>query len=50
MKKLVVNQKLESKQEGLVTDLIQIVTIFPAELNDKHKNKVQNFKKDLEDE
>ena len=46
----IVNQKFESAQEELVTDLIQIVTVFSAKLNGKRKNKVQNFKKDLEDE
>ena len=45
----VVNQQLESEQEELVTDLIQIITVFSAKLNGKRKNKVQNFKKDLED-
>lgn len=29
---------------------IQIVTIFSAQLDGKRKNKVQNFKKDLEDD
>lgn len=46
----IVNQQFESAQEELVTDLIQIVTVFSAKLNGKRKNKVQNFKKDLEDE
>ena len=46
----VINQKFESVQEDLVTDLIQIVTVFSAKLNGKRKNKVQNFKKDLEDD
>jgi transposon, resolvase len=46
----VVNQQFESEQEELVTDLIQIITVFSAKLNGKHKNKVQNFKKDLEDD
>lgn len=30
--------------------LIHITTVFSAKLNDKRKNKVQNFKKDLEDD
>lgn len=46
----VVNQQFESEQEELVTDLIQIITVFSAKLNGKRKNKVQNFKKDLEDD
>ena len=46
----IVNQHFESAQEELVTDLIQIVTVFSAKLNGRRKNKVQNFKKDLEDE
>ena len=46
----VVNQQFESEQEELVTDLIQIITVFSAKLNGKHKNKVQNFKKDLEND
>lgn len=46
----VVNQQFESEQEELVTDLIQIINVFSAKLNGKHKNKVQNFKKDLEDD
>lgn len=46
----VVNQQFETAQEELVTDLIQILTVFYAKLNGKRKNKVQNFKKDLEDD
>ena len=46
----VVNQQFESEQEELVTDLIQILTIFSTKLNGKRKNKLQNFKKDLEDD
>ena len=46
----VINQQFESAQEELVTDLIQIITVFSAKLNGKRKNKVQNFKKDLEDD
>ena len=46
----VVNQQFETAQEELVTDLIQIVTVFSAKLNGKRKNKVQNFKKDLEND
>lgn len=46
----VVNQQFETAQEDLVTDLIQILTVFSAKLNGKRKNKVQNFKKDLEDD
>jgi transposon, resolvase len=46
----VVNQQFETAQEELVTDLIQIITVFSAKLNGKRKNKVQNFKKDLEDD
>lgn len=44
------NQHFESAQEELVTDLIQIITVFSAKLNGKRKNKIQNFKKDLEDD
>lgn len=46
----VVNQQFESEQEELVTDLIQTLNFFSANLNGKRKNKVQNFKKDLEDD
>lgn len=46
----VVNQQFETTQEELVTDLIQIITIFSAKLNGKRKHKVQNFKKDLEND
>lgn len=46
----VVNQQFESAQEELVADLIQIITVFSAKLNGKRKNKVQSFKKDLEDD
>lgn len=46
----VVNQPFESEQEELITDLIKIVTVFSAKSNGKQKNKVQNFKKDLEDD
>lgn len=46
----VVNQQFETAQEDLVTDLIQILTVFSAKMNGKRKNKVQNFKKDLEDD
>lgn len=46
----VVNQQFETAQEELVTDLIQIMTDFSAKLNGKRKNKVQNFKKDLEND
>lgn len=46
----VVNQRVETAQEELVTDLIQIITDFFTKLNGKRKNKVQNFKKDLEDD
>ena len=46
----VVNQQSETTQEELVTDLIQIVTVFSAKLNGKQKHKVQNFKKDLEND
>lgn len=46
----VVNQQTESAQEELVTDLLQILTVFSAKLSGKRKNKVQNFKKDLEDD
>lgn len=46
----VVNQQFETAQEELVTDLIQIITVFSDKLNGKRKNKVQNFKKDLEDD
>lgn len=46
----VVNQQTESTQEELVTDLIQVLTTFSTKLNGKRKNKVQSFKKDLEDD
>ena len=46
----VVNQQFEVAQEELVTDLIQVLTNFSAKLKGERKNKVQNFKKDLEDD
>ena len=46
----VVNQQFETAQEELVTDLIQTLNVFSAKLKGKRKNKVQNFKKDLEDD
>ena len=46
----VINQLFETTQEELVTDLIQIITAFSAKLNGKRKNKVQNLKKDLEND
>lgn len=46
----VVNQQFETTQEELVTDLIQIMTDFSTKLNGKRKHKVQNFKKDLEND
>ena len=46
----VVNQQSESAQEELLTDLIQTLNIFSVKLNGKRKNKVENFKKDLEDD
>lgn len=46
----VVNQQFETAQEELITDLIQIITVFSAKLNGKRRNKVQNFKKDLEND
>lgn len=46
----IVNQQSETEQEELVTDLIQTLNFFFANLNGKRKNKVQNFKKDLEDD
>lgn len=45
----VVNQQFETTQKELVTDLSQILTVFSAKLDGKRKNKVQSFKKDLED-
>lgn len=46
----VVNPQFETAQEELVSDLSQILTVFSAKLKGKRKNKVQNFKKDLEDD
>lgn len=46
----VVNQQFETAQEELITDLIQIMTDFSAKLNGRQKRKVQNFKKDLEND
>ena len=43
-----INQQLETDQEELVTDSIQIATVFSAKLNGKQKSKVQNPKKDFE--
>ena len=46
----VVHQQFETAQEELVTDLIQTLNVFSTKLNGKRKNKIQNFKKDLEDD
>lgn len=46
----VVNPQFETAQEELVSDLSQILTVFSAKLKGKRKNKVQNFKKGLEDD
>lgn len=46
----VVNQQSESAQEDLVTDLVQTLNVFSANLTGKRKTKIQNFKKDLEDD
>lgn len=44
----VINQQFETAEQELVTDLIQIVTVFSAKLNGKRKYKLQEFKKELE--
>lgn len=44
----VINQSFESPEEELVTDLIQIVSVFSAKLNGKRKYKLQTLKKELE--
>ena len=46
----VVNQQSESAQEDLLTDLVQTLNVFSAKLTGKRKTKLQNFKKDLEDD
>lgn len=46
----VINQNFNSPEEELVTDLIQIVTVFSAKLNGKRKYKINKIKKELEDD
>lgn len=46
----VVSQQFESMQKESVIDLIQIIIDFLIKLKGKCKNKLQNFKKDLEDD
>lgn len=44
----IINHQNNTMDEELVTDLIQIITVFSAELNGKRKDTLNKFKKELE--
>jgi len=46
----IINHQNNTKEEELVTDLIQIITVFSAKLNGKRKDTLNKFKKELEHE
>ena len=46
----IINQQNNTIEEELVTDLIQIVTVFSSKLNGKRKYNINKFRKELEDE
>ena len=46
----IINHQNNTMEEELVTDLIQIMTVFSAKLNGKRKYNLNKFKKELEDE
>lgn len=46
----IINHQNNTMEEELVTDLIQIMTIFSAKLNGKRKYNLNKFKKELENE
>lgn len=46
----IINHQNNTMEEDLVIDLIQIITVFSAELNGKRKDTLNKFKKELEHE
>ena len=44
----IINHQNNTMEEDLVTDLIQIITVFSAKLNGKRKYNLNKFKKELE--
>ena len=46
----IINYQNNTMEEELVTDLIQIMTVFSAKLNGKRKYNLNKFKKELENE
>ena len=46
----IINHQNNTSEEELVTDLIQIVTVFSSKLNGRRKYNINKFKKELEDE
>ena len=46
----IINHQNNKMEEELVTDLIQIMTVFSAKLNGKRKYNLNKFKKELENE
>lgn len=46
----IINHQNNTMEEELVTDLIQIMTLFSAKLNGKRKYNLNKFKKELENE
>lgn len=44
----IINHQNNTMEEELVTDLIQIITVFSAKLNGKRKYNLNKFKKELE--
>lgn len=46
----IINHQNNTIEEEIVTDLIQIITLFSSKLNGKRKYNLNKFKKDLENE
>lgn len=46
----IINHQNNTMEEELVTDLIQIITVFSSKLNGKRKYNINKFKKELEHE
>lgn len=46
----IINHQNNTMEEELVTDLIQIMTVFSSKLNGTQKQTINKFKKELEDE
>lgn len=44
----IINHQNNTMEEELVTDLIQIITVFSAKLNGKRKDTLNKFKKEIE--